>query len=246
MGNVNNPAGRLHTLLSEYRSVANTDVTIHQTWANVLNVAEGDVPIALAEVAALIPAIERLVNDSGQVEQVEVWKTFGRTWAIPVMTEQHPRQGPSPGPDLVNPSALAALGGLSAYFSSIAPEGVVPDQDRVAELRADVSSLLADLVEDQSLPPELKVAINARLHDVLWAMDHVRVGGPGAVQQATERLLGQIIIHSESTPEARKSGFLKKVLKAIGVVWVAYKAGPEAHAALQGWQDVLKELPPGG
>jgi hypothetical protein len=85
-------------------------------------------------------------------------------------------------------------------------------------------------------------AMNARLHDILWAMDHVRIGGPGAVEQATERLLGQIVLHS--TPEAQESGFLKKVLKIIGLVWVAYKAGPEAHAALEGWQNVLRQLPP--
>jgi hypothetical protein len=64
-----------------------------------------------------------------------------------------------------------------------------------------------------------------------------------AVEEATERLLGQIVIHS--TAETQKSGFLKKVLRTVGLVWVAYKAGPEAHAALDGWQDLIKELPAG-
>lgn len=161
------------------------------------------------------------------------------------MSEIHPRQTPSPADAAVDPGALAALGSLSAYLSAFAPEGVIPDDERVAEFRAAVTDLLNDLAGEKTLPPELRAAINARLHDVMWAMDHVRIGGPGAVEQATERLLGQITITLHSTPEARDSGFLKRVMKTIGLVWVGYKAGPEAHAALEGWQEILNELPPG-
>jgi hypothetical protein len=218
---------------------------MHATWAKVLGVGEGAVPVALAEVAALLPDIHRLVVQSGEAEQMALFDTFGRQWAVPIVSDSHPRQTPSPGPHAVDPGALAALGGLSAYLSAFSPEGVVPDGERVAELRASVSDLLGLLTSEKGLPPELRVAINARLHDILWAMDHARIGGPGAVEEATERLLGQITITLHSTPEARDSGFLKKVMKAIGLVWVAYKAGPEAHAALEGWQDILKELPPG-
>ncbi|WP_432891202.1 hypothetical protein ACQPYH_14315 [Kribbella sp. CA-245084] len=245
MGNANNPAGRLHTVLSAYRAAAHTDSTMHATWATVLGVPEGQVPVALAEVAALIPEIHRLVVQCGASEQIELFDAFGRQWAVPIMSEHHPRQTPSPGPDAVDPNALAVLGGLSAYLSTCAPEGVLPDAERVAELKAAVRDLLDELADEDSLPAELRSAINARLHDIIWAMDHVRIGGPGAVKQAMERLVGQITISLHNTPEARGSGFLKKVAKAISCIWIAYKAGPQVHAALDGWQDILKQLPPG-
>ncbi|WP_327633491.1 hypothetical protein OHB24_26195 [Kribbella sp. NBC_00482] len=245
MGDANNPAGRLHTLLTDYRAAAHIDSTMHATWATVLGVPERQVPVALAEVAALIPEIHRLVVQCGAAEQIALFDAFGRQWAVPIMSEHHPRQTPSPGPGAVDPNALTVLGGLSAYLSTCAPEGVLPDTERVAELKAAVSHLLEGLAGEDSLPQELRSAINARLHDILWAMDHVRIGGPGAVKQATERLLGQITISLSNAPEASKSGFLKKVTRTLSCIWVAYKAGPQVHAALQGWQDIFKELPPG-
>jgi hypothetical protein len=245
MSNANNPAGRLHMVLTEYRAAARTDSTMHATWARVLGVPEGEVPVALAEVAALIPDIHRLVVQCGASEQIELFNAFGRHWAVPIMSEHHPRQTPSPGPDAVDPSALAVLGGLSAYLSTCAPEGVLPDPERVTELQAAVSDLLDELAGEDSLPAELRSAINARLHDIIWAMDHVRIGGPGAVKQAIERLLGQITISLHNKPDARDSGFLKKVTKTISCIWVAYKAGPQVQAGLESWQDILKQLPPG-
>ncbi|MFD3399603.1 hypothetical protein ACFWUU_02950 [Kribbella sp. NPDC058693] len=245
MGNANNPAGRLHALLTDYRGAAHIDSTMHATWASVLGVSEGQVPLALAEVAALIPDIHRLVVQCGAAEQLALFEAFARQWAVPMMSEHHPRQTPSPGPGAVDPNALAALGGLSAYLSTCAPEGVVPDAARVADLKAAVAELLEGLAGEDSLPPDLRSAINARLHDVLWAMDHVRIGGPGAVNQAMERLLGQITISLHNTPEARNSGFLKKVTNTVRCIWIAYKAGPQIHTALEGWQDILKQLPPG-
>lgn len=77
MGNANNPAGRLHTLLTEYRAAAHRDVSMHRTWSKVLGVPEKQVTVALAEVAALIPAIHRLVVESGESEQMELFRTFG-------------------------------------------------------------------------------------------------------------------------------------------------------------------------
>lgn len=245
MGNANNPAGRLHTVLTAYRAAAHTNSTMHATWATVLGVPEAQVPVALAEVAALIPEIHRLVVQCGASEQIELFDAFGRQWAVPIMSEHHPRQTPSPGADAVDANALAVLGGLSAYLSTCAPEGVLPDPERVAELKAAVSELLDELADEDSLPADLRSAINARLHDIIWAMDHVRIGGPGAVRQAMERLLGQITISLHTAPDARDSGFLKKVMKTISCIWIAYKAGPQVHAALEGWQDILKQLPPG-
>jgi hypothetical protein len=66
---------------------------------------------------------------------MELYRAFARAWAVPIVGEQHNlRQTPSPGPSLVSPAALAALGGLSVYLAAVAPEGRVPDEERVSEL----------------------------------------------------------------------------------------------------------------
>lgn len=245
MGSLDNPAGRLHALLSEYQSVADRSKSIHQTWAEILGVKEPALLPHLAGVAELIPQIDQAITKGGHAEQRTLFDEFSRAWSLPILGGDHGmRQTPSPGPRLIDPGALAALGGLSAYLSAVSPEGSVPDEETAGTLRSQVEDLLSDLAEDPVLPRALAEAMNHRLHDILWAMDHVRIGGPGAVEAATERLLGQIVIHTNQDVR-ENSGFLKKALKALGIVWVAYKAGPEAHAALEGWEHVLGELPPG-
>lgn len=108
-----------------------------------------------------------------------------------------------------------------------------------------VDELLQEVVADTTFPTAVRSAITARLHDVLWAMDHINIGGPGAVEVATERLLGQIVVHTSTNAEVRETSLFKRTMKTLGLVWIAYKAGPEAAAALEGWQDILRELPPG-
>jgi len=239
-----NPAGRLHELLRAYREVAEANTSIHMTWARVLGVSsEGEAVPLVAQVASLIPATKTAIDRSGSAEQAEVFDMFQAHWWEPIIGTRHPRETPTPGKGLIDLPALAALGGISAYLSAVAPDGVLPDAEKTASLRQDVEDTILTLLADGTLPTSLASAINQRLHDVLWAMDHIRINGPEAVNAALERLVGQIDIHA--TQEQRKSSVVKKVLGMAGTVWMAFKVGPQANAALEGWKEILGELPPG-
>lgn len=241
---LDNPAGRLHDLLAAYQQTADPNKTIHATWATTLGVPEPKVLTALAEVASLVPAIEQAVFAVGDDSQRTMYEQFSHKWAAPIVQySNHPRTTPSPGPGLVDGDALVALGALSSYLSLRVPEGAVPDSERRSELRGEVVAAIDALREDRSVPSQLATAINHRLHDVLWAMDHIRTGGPGAVEQATERLLGEVVLSSKGDSDVRKSGVLRRTLDVAGNVWFAFKFVPEAQTAVEGWQNILGELP---
>lgn len=242
MARLDNPAGRLHALLSRYRTIANEDRTIHLTWAEVLEVDQRDVPVALAGVASLITSIEAAVSRAGDEDQLELFRHYGSTWGTSVMAPHHlATQTPSPGKDLIDQGALAALGGLSAFLSATQSEGTIPGDERLKNLRAQVQEAVDGLADAEDVPFDLRRLILDRLHDVLWALDRLRTGGPGAVQAAAERLFVSV---ATSPQEARRASGVQKALTVAGVVWAAFVSGPAIQSSITAWTKLV-ELGPG-
>ena len=145
-----------------------------------------------------------------------------------------------PSQGLVDPGALAALGTIDVLLSTIGSEGVVPeDPGVVGDLRSDIESAIAEVRQDAVLPAEVKQVLVARLHDMLWALDHLEVAGPDGVKAAAERLAGALAIN----PEARKYPTTTKVTRLTGRAWSVFTAGQKASGAIEGWSQVLEALP---
>lgn len=217
---------------------------VYDTWAEVLEVPREDLLPHLGRAASLIGEIERAIIEGGHQDQMDVYQQFKRHWSTPFTGGDHnPNAGQNPGKALVDDGALAALRSLAGFLSMARPEGSVPSEEVTASFREQLNSLLEELAVDDETPKELRVIISHRLHDVLWALDHVRIGGPDAVAAAVERLLGQVVIYA-SNPEQR-AGVVQRVMAAASTVWKAYKIGPEVAHALEGWESVIQSLPPG-
>lgn len=195
-----NPAGRLHALLREYRETAQDQLTIRQTWAEVLDIEEARVPVELTAVAGIIPAIEAAVSRSADDSQQEVFDHYVYQWAYAITTPDHPTgQSPSPGKALVDPGALAALGRLSSFLSFTASEGHLPNPEQLQSLRERILETIDAATVAADIPPELRRELLDRLHEILWAIDHLRVGGPGSATAAAERLVGAVAIRERAT-----------------------------------------------
>jgi len=246
MARLDNPAGRLHALLTEYRATATDQRSIRATWAHVLGVSEDEAAVAVIEVGGLIPAIESAVARAGDEAQQEVLSYYRLHWATPITTPDYPTgKTPSPGKALVDVGALTALGGLSSFLSSVASEGVVPDAEQIQSLRDKLSHLIEELAGADTFPSQFQRLLLDRLHSVLWALDHFRIGGPEATTAAAERLLGSIQLAAATTPEVRQHrAAIARVVETVGAVWAIFKAGPTVRNALEAWS-TLSELPSG-
>lgn len=151
MTRLDNPAGRLHALLTEYRAAANEQRSIRATWAHVLDVSESEVTVAVIDVGSLIPAIEAAVARVGDEAQQELLSYYRLNWAAPITTPDHPTgQTPSPGKALVDVGALTALGSLSSFLSSVASEGAVPDVEQIQSLRDSVAQVIDEVARTLS------------------------------------------------------------------------------------------------
>jgi hypothetical protein len=243
MSKLNNPAGRLHELLTEFKKHSGQDRQINGAWRLVLGVEEADLLPELAQVAGLLNEVRTAVDRADRRELSDLYDQFGDAWAVPIFTHgRNPSADHSQG--LVDAGALVALGSLAVTFEHLAPDGHIPDEELEAVVRSNFAELLDELASDAALPVELRAAIAARVHDILWALDHVKIVGPDGVQAAVERLIGQLAIFTVDDPAARGSGIFQRTMQAASRAWTAFRAGGDVHMALEGWQKLSELLPP--
>lgn len=243
MSKLNNPAGRLHELLTDFDELASTSITINDVWTVVLRTDPGELLPALGQAASLLGDVRTAVERSGRQSLLTAYEKFSVAWAIPFLSHgRNPSSDASHG--LVDSNALVALGMVAEVLEMVAPDGSVPSPEAADVVRTDLRELLDALTADEELPADLRAMVAARVHDILWAIDHVRIVGPEGVQAAVERLIGQLDIFSSAQPCSRDNSVFKKVMQVAGRAWVAFRAVGAAHEAIDGWQKAFELLPP--
>lgn len=242
MGSLDNPAGRLHSLLSSYHHAAEESRAIASTWCEVLGIDIEDLMPELAVVASLVPALDLAVRATGSAAQEATFRHYVQAWCRPIFhPEHHWRKTPSPGKTLIDEGALLTLDGLSEYLSTVTSEGHVPQPDKLDALRQEIDDALAHLLSADDLPAEVRAALSDALHRVLWALDHFRVVGPRGVQDVLDRFFLAVQNNETIRANAQHSGVSRPV-KAAWALWLAFSAGPGVKASLEAWPVVLKML----
>lgn len=244
MAKLDNPAGRLHSLLAGYRETSSGDNrSVLAVWADVLGASDDtDALLRLAETAGLIPQIEAAVIRSGDGDQKEVFANFAASWLAAVLAPTVNLHGGKAFGVAATVDQLAVLGGLSSFLSATASEGRVPTDSEISGLRGQVQELIKTITEDPDLPEDIKRLALDHAYRLAQALDHFRIGGPGAVQAATERLIGATVLAPDTV---RQSTWWQRLLAVGGAVWTVFKMGPQAQQALEAWEGLIKALPGG-
>jgi hypothetical protein len=240
---LDNPAGRLYEILAEYRRTATKTKSVVDHWVAVFEVEDRDTALLrVAETAGLIPQIEAALIRSADEDQMHLFRTFADDLIHAVI---HPRTDTYSSQSqavVVQDQPLAALGGISSFLTATASEGRVPSDNEITDLRSQVQELIAGITEDPALPEEIKRAALDHAYRLAQALDHFRIGGPGAVKAATERLIGATVL---APPHVRESKWWQRLLAVGGAIWTVVKMGPEAQKALEAWEGLIKALPGG-
>jgi hypothetical protein len=233
-------------LLSRYQAVASSDVSlpVHNVWMAVLEIDEAELPTALCEVASLVTAIEFEAFRTDSEELKTALKQHRRAWTLPILsTDAHPRQNPGPGPSYVDEKALSALGLVSAYLSRLSSQVRVPDSAQIDALKQQIAGALDEVLRAKDLPGEIRMILVARLHDIIWALDHLRISGPEGVAAAVERLIGAIFLAApEEAAKAGKSSAFDHVVNVIRFAWGLFRKGPQVSGAIEGWSEAIKSI----
>ncbi len=215
MAEYQNPAGRLHELLTRFGAKPNQ--SIENAWAEVLDVAKEDVALHLGEVALLLRDVRNAAHETGSdaFDPIPDHVTTLSRSIFPVdvpFNEDVSRVRP-------DPIAMQMLKTLSAYLETTAPEGKIPPADEIEDLRLEFVELI-EAITDADLPPEIRRALLHRLTDMITALEHLKVGGPDAVRRAAEALAISAVLYEEDAQD--DSGVFTRMRSAAQKTWVAF------------------------
>ncbi|HEY4280388.1 MAG TPA: hypothetical protein VGM91_19355 [Conexibacter sp.] len=231
---LDNPAGRLHDLLTRLTTIGGNQQLV-VAWAQVLRVQEDDVVLRLGAVADLVRQIQEAVDNAGEPALVRPVQRYRRSWSNPIFPSDHAFSARAERvfPDEVS---LEALDLVSAQLHRTAPDGVVPDEGELARMRSQLEDLVAEVRESDEIPDEVKHVLIARLHEVEEALDQLAVGGPRAVSRAMEAVVGALIVQND--PKVLKSKAIRRLGAVLFVMFEVFTAGPRVQASIDAWHDM--------
>lgn len=240
MTHLDNPAGRLHGLLTRLLDEPNRSVAA--AWAAVLAVQADDLEVSLWSVALLLRDLDAAVAESRSEPMKATLRRYRDSWSKPIFPRDVAYSTPVHG---VAPRAasLEALELLSEYLHTTAAEGAIPDADQVADLAQRVREVREDVGAATDLTEDIRRLLQQRLTAVLSALEHLEVGGPEAVRLATAALVGGAVIQS---PGGQGGETWTKVALVLGLVWTAFSSGPAVNASLSAWEAIGQRALPSG
>lgn len=238
-----NPAGRLHDLLVRLSEQPGTDNLING-WSVVLGVAAEDIDLHLGKVAALVRETQEAVNDAGEDALLPIVARYRDSWSQPIFPRSLPFTARL---DKILPdqNSLDMLGVVSAHLHAIASEGIIPSESELEHRREELRTLIDEVGAATDIPDELKHPLITRLRGVEEAIEHLNVGGPGAVQRAMEAAMGCVFTSPEASRAAAKSLTVKRMVTTLWAIWAIFSAGQPLHDSIEGWGDTIQMLSPG-
>lgn len=237
-----NPAGRLHELLRRLHE-QNTRESLLKGWAAVLSVPEADVILHIGDVANLVRQIQEAVDAADEEVLHAPVRRLRDTWARPIFPPDQPFNGELRHV-LPGDQSLESLGLVSAQLHLIASEGNVPDRDKLDELKHQVRDLIDEIHQTDEFSDDLKRVIASRLMDVEKAIGLVHVGGPNAVQSAMEAVVGTVLFRADPGKTGRAPA-MQKLWATLGVLWVAFNAGPKIQDSIEAWPKIAYAITSG-
>jgi hypothetical protein len=234
MADLDNPAGRLHNLLNAYQEEVSTSGQVKYVWSHVLGTDERVALLkAIAEMGTLVAEVYEAVSLQGRSAYQDMCDLHITHWTQPF------RDDLEASPSHVEKAALVALNAISDFLSERASEGSLPDDEERQSLRDELLAVIEETKNTEDTPAEVRQLILERLHEIVWALDHLHIEGPGAVTAAVERLAGSLVIMGR---EAAQSAPAKQSMSIGLKVWCAFASGPAVQKALEAWPDVVERM----
>jgi hypothetical protein len=236
-----NPAGRLYELLRRFNEAP--DKSIAATWQAILG-TETPVELSarLAAVAALLQGIERDSKAAGSRPARDSVNRYSAVWQQAVLPFQH-RIGQDPKSTVQVPEeALEALDAVAEILSVRVPDGKVPDDDELRELRERVDEVVSMVRDSEDIPDDVKDLVLEHLRQVLHALTDLSVIGPRGVTSAVAQFVGSMNVAEAQEPgriSRTLAGVEGKIVPVLVALWVAFAAGPNIQNDAAAWDGIL-------
>jgi hypothetical protein len=236
----NNPAARLHEIFSTYashRAGAKTG-SIVGVWDKTLGASEPvELRARLMQVIALVDQVGRQLQALEKPAYLKMYRDVA-----PVLLEclVLPDIGTSTqlGDDtaMIYTEQLNALGALAAVLEDGGPDVPELSEDTLTSFREQLTAALDAIRADRSLPAPVRRSVIARLHEILWALDHLDTVGPEEVIAAAERI-GFLWEH---LPQDQRTPSFTKAMQTAAKIWATFIGASETVQAVETFHQVIE------
>lgn len=251
-----NAAQRLYDVLEKHDQALQARAAngYDAVWVHALGITTDQVTEKVAQAFGLIGEIDRALATTGDSFQRRNFQLHKENWARAFVPGASGRsQGVVSGDTSVE--SRAALGGIASHLRDNLPEGRLPTDEERQGVRDDVEQLISDLRDDETIPVPVLDLFLRRLHDMLWALDHLAIMGPDGIAAVCERMAVALVFASrevaptegQSVPEGQRQlfdrfgGVIKKASDLVSVPGAWYGTA-QAVLALEPIVETVRQL----
>ena len=202
----NNPAGRLHDILSAARQ-QNAHEPARKAWATVFQIEPNDTGTLLKMVADLIDLVRETKASIQRLEGVNQelhLRPFIKIEAL--LSQLNLDAGWEHWKNQIDETTLYGLQFSADKLSRISGFTHIPN-DELADIRSKIDDLF-NTATDSTLPHDLKLLLLRNLDAIRLAFVAYRVRGIEGLQEEIERSVGSVLLRQEeikaSKPEERR------------------------------------------
>lgn len=233
-----NPAQRLYDLLERHAEALpkHKNSGLWAVWKAVLEVSDDDFLSEFVLAFSLISQIDQALHVTNDRIQRRTFQVHAESWRRAFIPQASGvGQGVEQG-DVTEVSRLA-LGSIASHLRDNVPEGVIPDDEQVSDLRAEVASAIDTLMQDESFPLPIRDLLLRRLHDILWATDHVSAMGAGGVAAACDRL-AMAMAWTSQQPTVTDKSFLSTLKEIVVHGYAVVGVADTLSGGYQAWDAI--------
>lgn len=234
--NLNNPAGRLHAILSDLKSVPGNEQIV-TAWEKALKTPTNQLPELLARLGKVYAMPNLIISEMKEVPGYHS-RDISR-WHQPLskaFQEAHLKSSWGVVSGHFSDGVLADIESCSEKLSYFRPEPTI-SESQLTSIRAEFADLKKIIDEAEDVSQDTKKLILKHIERVLKATESIWLEGTGKLVIEVQAAIGEAV----SSPEARQSGEnrtmrrlgdgLKKVLLILQIWNAANTAGFQLPAS---------------
>jgi len=236
-----NSASRLHAIFVRYVShrTGADNGSIIEVWRETFGVSDyEEVRSLLMQVVGLIDQVARQLQG---LEKPAYAKSYADVAPVLVSCAVLPDIGTPVqlGSEhaTVHAQQLNTLELLATVLNDNRGSTPEPTEEELTDFRGQIAEALEAIRADPTLHPRIRQEVISRLHQLLWALDHLDTVGPEEVIAAAERIG---FLWAYLPPEAQQSSGFQKAHAAAVTLLGAFFGTAETFQAFETFQQVLE------
>ena len=220
MHTINNPAGRLATILRKAKKYPKQNDVAKNVWPKILEVDPADMPQLLSRLGKLMELLE-IISDEIKLQQ-DINHDIYLKWVPKVQAGFSVINLNGGFSAFTNPIDEAALDGLdfcSDLLSRRIPEKVL-DKDKLQNIYKDTEELVKEIIASGT-EKDLKTFMVNKLNEIIKAIQEYQINGSSPIEKAIESTFGALATKEglyEGTKKTSKGDKFWNIMARVALV----------------------------